>query len=88
MLKRGGSWLTGTAEDYWRFAQMMLNCGEFNGHRLLSLGTARHVARDHLREVSVLNSTGKSIGTGWRLGFAAAKDAVGAASLSPDRSFY
>jgi CubicO group peptidase (beta-lactamase class C family) len=88
VLKRGSSGLTGTAEDYWRFAQMMLNGGELNGHRFLSPVTVRHVARDHLGEVSVRNGTGESIGTGWGLGFAVVKDAAAAAALIPDGSYY
>jgi len=36
VLHAGGSGLVSTAEDYWRFAQMHLNGGEFNGKRLLS----------------------------------------------------
>ena len=32
----GAGGLVGTAEDYWRFAQMLANGGEFNGKRILS----------------------------------------------------
>lgn len=88
VLKLGSSGLTGTAEDYWRFAQMMLNGGDFNGHRYLSPATVQYAARDHLGAVSVLNGTGESIGTGWGLGFAVVKDAATAATLIPDGSFY
>ena len=88
VLKMGSSGLAGTTEDYWRFAQMMLNEGELNGHRLLGPDTVRYMARDHLGAVSVLNSTGESLGTGWGLGFAVVKDATAAASLIPEGSLY
>lgn len=44
----GGSGLVSTAEDYWRFAGMLVNGGEYNGVRLLgpktvSLMTSAHV---------------------------------------------
>jgi len=35
----GGGQLISTADDYWRFAQMLLNGGEFEGHRYLAPGT-------------------------------------------------
>ncbi len=36
VLHAGGSGLVSTVEDYWRFAQMHLNQGEFNGKKILS----------------------------------------------------
>jgi CubicO group peptidase (beta-lactamase class C family) len=86
---KGGSFgLTSTAEDYWRFAQMLANGGTFNGHRYLSPNTVRYMARDHLGAVSIVNDKGESIGMGWGLGFAVVKDAAAAASVIPDASFY
>ena len=35
----GGGQLISTADDYWRFAQMLLNGGEFEGKRYLAPGT-------------------------------------------------
>jgi CubicO group peptidase (beta-lactamase class C family) len=47
--RKGGSYgLVGTAEDYWRFAQMMLNGGHFEGVRILSPRTVRFMTRNHL----------------------------------------
>lgn len=60
---QGGSYgLFATTEDYWRFAQMMLNGGTLNGHRLLSPSTVHYMARDHLGAVSLLNRNGESTG--------------------------
>jgi CubicO group peptidase (beta-lactamase class C family) len=87
--KGGSSGLTGTAEDYWRFAQMMLDGGEFNGHRYLSPTTVRYMARNHLGTVAILRGeSGESCGTGWGLGFAVVTDAASAGSEIPDGSFY
>jgi CubicO group peptidase (beta-lactamase class C family) len=46
----GGSGLYGTAPDYLRFAQMLLNGGELNGVRLLSPRSVELMSRDHLTE--------------------------------------
>ncbi len=44
----GGGGLVGTIDDYWRFAEMLRNGGEFNGERLLSPRTLRLAAGNHL----------------------------------------
>jgi len=44
----GGSGLLSTAEDYVRFAQMLLNGGELGGTRLLSPATVALMTSDHL----------------------------------------
>jgi CubicO group peptidase (beta-lactamase class C family) len=38
-LPSGGGGLYGTAADYFRFAQMLLNGGEYNGKRILKKTT-------------------------------------------------
>jgi CubicO group peptidase (beta-lactamase class C family) len=45
---RGASGLHGTALDYWRFCQMLLNGGEFEGRRYLSPKTIEWLASNHL----------------------------------------
>ena len=45
---RGGAGLSGSAEDYMRFAQMLLNKGAFNGTRLLSPKTVEFMHRNHV----------------------------------------
>jgi CubicO group peptidase (beta-lactamase class C family) len=44
----GGGGLAGTAPNYLRFAQMLLNGGELDGVRLLAPKTVAHMASDHL----------------------------------------
>ena len=46
----GGGQLISTADDYWRFAQMLLNNGEFNGTRFLAPGTVEMMRADRLRK--------------------------------------
>ncbi len=69
----GGSGLASTAEDYFRFAQMILNGGTFDGTRLLSKKTVEFMLSDHLMGVGadsmVLRYAGGP-GYGFGLGFA------------------
>ena len=44
----GGGGAVGTAADYLRFCQMLLNGGEIDGVRLLAPKTVAHMAADHL----------------------------------------
>ena len=44
----GGGGLFGTADDYIRFAQMLLNGGEFDGHRLLAPRTVEMIRTNHM----------------------------------------
>jgi CubicO group peptidase (beta-lactamase class C family) len=44
----GGAGLSSTAGDYLRFAQMLLNGGEFDGKRYLAPSTVQLMASDHL----------------------------------------
>jgi CubicO group peptidase (beta-lactamase class C family) len=86
---KGGSFgLLGTAEDYWRFAQMLLNGGEFEGHRFLSPHTVSYMARDHLGSVVLADPNGKPLGIGWGLGFAVLKDPVAAGVLGSEGTYY
>ena len=49
----GGAGLVSTASDYARFAQMMLNGGEFNGVRLLSRKTVELMTMNQLTDMGV-----------------------------------
>jgi CubicO group peptidase (beta-lactamase class C family) len=51
----GGGGLYGTAADYFRFAQMLLNGGEYNDRRILKKTSVDMMRRNHLSE-QVLNS--------------------------------
>lgn len=65
----GGGGLMGTAADYLRFAQMLLNGGEFNGVRLLSPRTVTYMTADHLGGMP-----GQQPGMGFGLGFQVRKE--------------
>jgi CubicO group peptidase (beta-lactamase class C family) len=75
--RKGGSYgLVATAEDYFRFAQMLLNGGELDGVRILGPQTVQYMARDHL------GSIGKLPGMGFGLGFAVMEDPAAAGHMS------
>lgn len=63
---RGGAGLVSTAEDYFRFAQMILNGGEFDGRRLLSRKWVEFMLSNHL--VGMGGSTAASTGPGYGFG--------------------
>jgi len=46
----GGGGLVSTAEDYYRFAQMLANGGELEGKRILAPATVKLMAANHLPE--------------------------------------
>ena len=77
----GGGGLVSTAEDYWRFCQMMLNGGELDGARLLGPKTVELMTMNHLPGGAELSS--RALGTwadpandgiGFGLGFAMTLD--------------
>ncbi len=75
----GGGGMVSTADDYLRFAQMLLNGGTLDGVRLLSAKTVDEMLRDQLAEMraslppgSVM--TGPRPGYGFGLGFAIRND--------------
>ena len=61
----GGGWgLKSTAEDYLRFAQMLLNRGELDGRRLLSPRSVELMSTVHIPDTL----PGRRSGEGWGLG--------------------
>ena len=61
----GGGWgLHSTAQDYFRFAQMLLNGGEFEGKRLLSPRAVELMSGIHIPDTL----PGRQPGEGWGLG--------------------
>ena len=48
VLQSGGGGLVSTIDDYWRFAQMMLNGGELDGVRVLGRKTVEWMIQNHL----------------------------------------
>jgi CubicO group peptidase (beta-lactamase class C family) len=63
-LTPGASGLYSTAADYWRFCQMMLNGGEFNGKRYLGPRTVSWIADDHLGDAQNFGRPGQTFGLG------------------------
>lgn len=63
---KGGAGLCGTADDYFRFAQMLANGGEYLGRRYLSKKTVEFMLQDHT--VGMGGSTAASTGPGYGFG--------------------
>ena len=80
-LLSGGGGLVSTADDYMRFARMLLNGGELDGARLLSPKTIQLMASNHLPGGRDLTQMSKSMfseanyaGVGFGLGFGVTVD--------------
>ena len=72
-LVSGNSGLVGTAIDYLRFAQMMLNGGVPDDVRILGVGTVAHMTSDHLGPIWRSTESARWLlepGYGFGLGFA------------------
>lgn len=63
---KGGAGMVSTAEDYFKFAQMILEKGRFPGGRLLSRAFVDYMLSDHL--VGMGGSTAASTGPGYGFG--------------------
>ncbi len=69
----GGSGIASTTEDYFRFAQMIVNGGTLDGQRLLSKKTVEFMLSDHLMGAganSMILRMAAGPGYGFGLGFA------------------
>ena len=73
----GGGGLVSTAQDYWRFCQMMLNGGQLDGARILGPKTIELMTMNHLPNNDELTARALGIwgdtaneGLGFGLGFA------------------
>ena len=69
----GGAGSAGTAADYARFSQMLLNGGQLEGVRLLGRATVAHMAADHIGDIRVASPI-LPRGYGFGLGFAVRKE--------------
>jgi CubicO group peptidase (beta-lactamase class C family) len=84
----GGGGLLSTANDYHRFARMLLNGGELDGVRLLGPRTVQLMTRNHLPGGADLVTFGRPLvdilrpGYGFGLGFQVLVDPVATKSLS------
>jgi CubicO group peptidase (beta-lactamase class C family) len=72
--KGGSSGLAGTAVDYWRFAQMLLDGGALDGVRILSPAIVHYMTQDHLGSIPMAPPGERPTGLGFGLGFAVVKD--------------
>jgi CubicO group peptidase (beta-lactamase class C family) len=71
----GGGLMLSTVMDYWRFSQMMLNGGEFEGKRYLKSSTVELMHTNVLEPGVVLKISSHSIhGLGFGLGYAIVQD--------------
>jgi len=92
----GGSLgLAGTAADYWRFAQMLLNGGQLDGVRILSPQVVQFMTRDHLGSIkfpdaklSGVFSPSAAQGFGFGLGVAVVKDPAAAGFMSSEGTYF
>jgi CubicO group peptidase (beta-lactamase class C family) len=66
---RGGACMVSTATDYYRFLQMLLNGGEFEGVRILSRKSVELMTSDHLG-TGISHGPPFPAGYGFGLGFA------------------
>ena len=76
----GGGGLCSTAEDYYRFCQMMRNGGELNGTRLLSRKSVELITQNHVQ--------GKLDDIGYGLGFGVNSEARHLTELGSIGSYY
>lgn len=88
-LYSGGGGLTGSIDDFARFAQMLLNRGELEGVRLLSRKTVEFMRQNHLPGNGDMASMGQAVwsetsysGIGFGLGFAVVLDPVEAQMMT------
>jgi CubicO group peptidase (beta-lactamase class C family) len=80
----GGAGLVSTAEDYFRFGQMLLNKGEYNGNRILGKKTVELLRSNHLPPELLPMKLGKMTmpGRGFGFGVSVVIDAVATANLA------
>ena len=83
--KGGSLGLVSTTQDYFRFAQAMLNGGELNGERIIGPKTVEFMSTNHLSEQQ--GST-FSPALGFGLGFATVEDPTGAGYPASEGTFY
>ena len=85
----GSGGLLSTTEDYWRFAQMLLNGGELEGARLLKPATVELMRTNVLNDDVQVDLYGpKESGIGFGLDFAVVLDPVKANTPRGKDSFY
>jgi len=81
----GGGQLVSTADDYWRFCQMLLNGGKFEGVRYLSPRTIDMMRDDRLPAGAFSSANGSS---GFGLNFGVITDASGIGYPASDGEYF
>jgi CubicO group peptidase (beta-lactamase class C family) len=85
----GGGGLVSKIEDYWRFAQMILNGGEFEGRRYLKASTVALMHTNVLEPgVNVTLYSPETRGLGFGMDFAIVQDPAAAKTAQGIESFY
>ncbi|HEX4097972.1 MAG TPA: serine hydrolase domain-containing protein [Caulobacteraceae bacterium] len=85
----GGGGLVSTAEDYWRFTQMILNGGESGGRRYLNQATVDLMHTNVLEPgVNVTLYSPETRGLGFGMDFAIVQDPAAAKTSQGVQSFY
>jgi CubicO group peptidase (beta-lactamase class C family) len=82
----GGGGLFGTAPDYIRFAQMLLNGGELNGTRLLARRSIELMRANHLTDIE--QATYRRPGQGWGLDFSVVTNGAASGESWSTGSYY
>jgi CubicO group peptidase (beta-lactamase class C family) len=82
----GAAGLVSTAEDYFRFAQMLANGGQLNGKRLLSPRTVELMSSNHTGEMFP-GQLGRPVGMGFGFTVEVVVDAIKADSRRSNGSF-
>src|SRR5262249_23071044 len=82
----GAIGLISTAEDYFRFAQMLLNGGQLGGSRLLSPRAVELYSSNHVGEL-LWRQLGRPQGMGFGLTVEVVQDAVRAGTFRSNGSF-
>ncbi len=89
-LSHGGFGLVSTADDYMRFAQMLLNGGELDEKRLLSRKTVQYMTQNHLEDemVPIQIMPGFWLnGYGYGLGFRVLTDVIKLGGLGSEGEY-
>jgi CubicO group peptidase (beta-lactamase class C family) len=85
----GGGLMLSTVKDYWRFGQMILNNGEFEGKRYLKASTVEMIHTNALEPGVKIKFQGRNInGLGFGLGFAIVHDPLSARTSQGIQSFF
>ena len=85
----GGGGLVSTAQDYWRFAQMILNGGQSGGKRYLKPETVKVMHTNVLEPgVNVTLHSPDVVGLGFGMDFAIVQDPAAAKTSQGVESFY